>query len=55
MTWDNHGTHGWHIDHHKPLSSAKTKEELKLLCHYKNLRPLWAKENHSKGSKMPEL
>lgn len=50
MTWDNHGE--WHIDHIIPLASAKTEEELKLLCHYTNLQPLWAKDNLSKGSKI---
>jgi hypothetical protein len=50
MSWDNYGS--WHIDHIKPLSSAKNTEELNKLCHYSNLQPLWAKENLSKGSKL---
>lgn len=50
MSWDNYGRHGWHIDHIIPLCSAKTKEELYDLCNYKNLQPLWAKDNLSKGS-----
>lgn len=50
MTWDNHTVDGWHIDHIIPLSSAKTEKELTNLCHYKNLQPLWAFENLSKGS-----
>ena len=49
MTWNNHGLHGWHIDHIIPLNSAKTKEEIEKLFHYTNLQPLWAKENLSKG------
>lgn len=52
MTWDNYGFYGWHIDHIIPLSSAKTEEELIKLCHYTNLRPLWAKDNLTKGSKI---
>ncbi len=52
MSWDNYGFYGWHIDHIKPLSSAKTDEELYKLCHYSNLQPLWANENLSKGSKI---
>lgn len=52
MTWENHSIHGWHIDHIIPLSSAKTEEELKSLCHYTNLQPLWAKDNISKGAKL---
>lgn len=50
MTWDNHGYYTWHIDHVIPLSSANTEEELKQLFHYRNLQPLWAKDNLSKGS-----
>jgi hypothetical protein len=47
MTWDNYGKYskgcenfGWDIDHIIPISSAKTTEEVLLLNHYKNLRPL---------------
>lgn len=50
MTWDNYGE--WHIDHIIPLASATTKEELKKLCHYTNLQPLWAEENMSKGARV---
>lgn len=50
MSWDNHGK--WHIDHITPLSSAKTEEEIYKLCHYKNLQPLWAKDNLEKGNKI---
>ena len=49
MSWDNREL--WHIDHIKPLSSATTEQELIELCHYKNLQPLWAFENQSKGNK----
>jgi hypothetical protein len=31
-----------------PLSWAKTEEELKKLCNYSNLQPLWSEENLSK-------
>lgn len=50
MNWDNQGE--WHIDHIVPLASANNKEELYKLCHYKNLQPLWAKDNLSKGKKL---
>jgi hypothetical protein len=46
MNWDNHGLYngsegyGWDIDHIKPLSSAKSEEELIKLNHYSNLQPL---------------
>jgi len=50
MNWDNQGE--WHIDHKIPLASANTEEELKKLCHYTNLQPLWAEENISKSDKI---
>jgi hypothetical protein len=47
MSWDNYGKYskgcenfGWDIDHIIPISSAKTTEEVLLLNHYTNLRPL---------------
>lgn len=49
MSWDNRNL--WHIDHIVPLSSAKTATEILKLNHYSNLRPLWAKDNISKGNK----
>jgi len=52
MSWDNHGTYGWHIDHKIPLSSAKTEKEFYELCHYTNLQPLWAKDNLSKNNRL---
>lgn len=47
MTWDNHTTFGWHIDHIIPLSKVdlSDKEQFKKVCHYSNLRPLWWKSN----------
>ena len=48
MTWGNHGK--WHIDHIMPLASAKNETELKKLCHYTNLQPLWAKDNLMKSA-----
>jgi len=46
MNWSNKGLYngtpgyGWDIDHITPLSSASTAEEVCLLNHYTNLRPL---------------
>lgn len=51
MTWENWGRYTWHIDHIIPLCSAKTEEEVYLLWHYTNLRPLSANENLKKGGK----
>lgn len=54
MTWKNHTTDGWHIDHVKPLSKfdLTDPEQFKAACHYTNLRPLWAKENLRKGNRV---
>ena len=49
MTWKNHGN--WHIDHIKPLASAKSVDEINILFHYTNLQPLWAEENIKKKDK----
>ena len=49
MSWSNYGT--WHIDHIKPCASfdlSKPSEQRKCF-NYKNLQPLWAKDNLSKG------
>lgn len=52
MTWDNYGE--WVVDHHIPLASATSSEEVKALCHYTNLRPLGRLENLQKGASIPE-
>lgn len=51
MTWENWSVNGWHIDHIKPLSSfdLTDTEQLKEACNYKNLQPLWAKDNLKKS------
>ena len=53
MSWENRSE--WHIDHIVPLASAKTEEDVIRLNHFTNLRPLWAKDNLSKGAKMENL
>lgn len=52
MTWDNYGQ--WHVDHIVPLAIAKDRTQLIELCHYMNLRPMWAFDNISKGAKIPD-
>jgi 5-methylcytosine-specific restriction endonuclease McrA len=37
-----------HIDHIIPLSSAKTEDKVKKLCHYSNLQLLKPKDNLEK-------
>ena len=50
MSWKNHGK--WHIDHIIPLKyDNPTLEEQIERLHYKNLQPLWAEENISKGNR----
>jgi len=50
MSWENRSE--WHIDHIMPVSMAKTYDEVVRLNHYKNLRPMWAYENKSKGNRI---
>jgi len=54
MTWENHSTDGWHIDHIKPCASfdLTDPEQQKRCFHYTNLQPLWATDNLSKGKKI---
>jgi len=56
MTWDNHGVHGWHIDHIRPCASfdLTDPEQQKQCFHYTNLQPLWAIDNIRKGCKIIE-
>lgn len=56
MSWENYGFLGWHIDHIKPCSSFDLldPEQQKVCFHYTNLQPLWAHENFSKSSKIPD-
>ncbi len=56
MSWANHGIHGWHIDHIKPLAAfdLTDREQLLEAVHYTNLQPLWAADNLRKGARMPE-
>jgi hypothetical protein len=52
MTWSNR--HLWHIDHIVPQGHAQTAEQVMLLNHYTNLRPLWSKDNQRKSSTLTE-
>jgi hypothetical protein len=54
MTWQNHTTDGWHIDHIVPLSSfdLTDSEQFRKACHYTNLQPLWWYENLQKSTKV---
>lgn len=51
MSWDNWGRDTWHLDHIKPLSSfnLSNREEFLSAVNYKNIKPMWFKDNLSKG------
>lgn len=54
MSWKNHGTYGWHIDHIIPIDAfdlTNEQERIKAF-NYKNLQPLWAIENLKKSNKL---
>jgi hypothetical protein len=54
MTWENYGK--WHIDHRIPISAFnfETPEDIdfKQCWALRNLRPLWAKDNLKKRTKL---
>jgi hypothetical protein len=54
MNWENWGMGDgkWVVDHIKPISSAKSEEEVYRLNHYTNLRPLCWRKNLEKGAKV---
>ena len=51
MSFSNYGK--WHIDHIIPCArfDLTKKSEQEICFNYKNLQPLWAEENCSKGTK----
>ncbi len=58
MNWENYGNKRgqWVFDHILPFSrfDLNNKEELKRICHYTNIQPLWSEENREKFNKLPE-
>lgn len=57
MSWENHGKHGWHIDHKIPCAKFDLTDpaQQKQCFHYSNLQPLWAADNWSKHDTLPEI
>jgi hypothetical protein len=53
MSWDNIGK--WHVDHIIPVSYYIDIGAVSSANYYTNLRPLWAKDNLSKGGKLCKL
>jgi hypothetical protein len=54
MSWENHSYHGWHIDHIKPCAmfDLKDPEQQKACFNFKNLQPMWGKENQKKSDRL---
>jgi hypothetical protein len=54
MSWGNWSLDGWHIDHIYPLSSADLRDPIECAAalNWQNLRPVWGKENTSKGGRV---
>lgn len=54
MTWGNYGVYTgnynetWQLDHIIPMATAKSLEDVKMLNHYTNLRPLCSRVNLEK-------
>jgi hypothetical protein len=55
MNWSNYGK--WHVDHIKPVALFDLTDEAqrKECFNWKNLQPLWAKDNIKKGKKYAEV
>ena len=51
MTWQLFLEGKIHLDHIKPLCTAKNIKELYKLFYYKNIQPMWARENYKKITK----
>jgi hypothetical protein len=55
MSMENYGRK-WHIDHIMPCSAfdMRDEEQARRCFHFTNMRPMWAKANMRKGSKITE-
>lgn len=54
MNWSNWTIDGWHLDHIIPVSlvDLADPEQLKIISHYSNLRPIKARDNLRKYNKI---
>ena len=54
MSWDNYGE--WQIDHIVPCASFDLSDpnQQRICFNFRNLQPLWAKDNQRKQDKLPE-
>lgn len=51
MSWGNRRQ--WVADHIIPYAAAATPEDVKGLSYYRNVRPVWPRQNIDKGAKVP--
>jgi hypothetical protein len=55
MNWNNYGT-SWHIDHIIPATHSFNNNFETMCCwNYRNLQPMWALSNKSKGDRYNEI
>jgi hypothetical protein len=52
MSWKNRDS--WHIDHIVPVSLAVSEQEVILLNHWSNLRPVFQDINWTKSDILPD-
>jgi hypothetical protein len=54
MSWNNWSKYGWHVDHIVPFGEFDLSNPVHQIavCNWRNLRPLWAKDNHEKTDKL---
>lgn len=56
MNWDNYGKGlgKWSFDHILPMIhfNLSDPEQVKIVCHYTNMQPLWFRDNVIKGDKL---
>jgi len=52
MNWENRDL--WEIDHIVPISIAQSEDEMLMLNHHQNLRPLWKYENSEKSDNLTD-
>lgn len=52
MSWDNYCYTGWHVDHIKPCAKFDLSDPAQQLAcfSFRNLQPLWHKDNIRKGA-----
>jgi hypothetical protein len=56
MTWETHGAidvaGSWQVDHVVPVVNGIVSADSDVVWNWRNMRPMWAKENYRKGTRM---